>query len=69
MPSVKIVRVERHRAAYLLAKAGRFDLPDLRRMAPDSPTVAELKTLTRDQDALIQTQTRLVNQLTACLKE
>jgi transposase len=55
--------------AYLLAKAGRFDLPDLRRLEPDSPTVAELKTLTRDQDALIQTQTRLVNQLTACLKE
>ena len=55
--------------AYLLAKTGRFDLAELRRMAPDSPTVAELKTLTRDQDALIQTQTRLVNQLTACLKE
>src|SRR5438876_2410473 len=55
--------------AYLLAKAGRFDLPDLRRLEPDSPTVAELKTLTRDQDALIQTQTRLVNQLTACLKD
>ena len=55
--------------AYLLAKTGRFDLAELRRMAPDSPTVAELKTLTRDQDALIQAQTRLVNQLTACLKE
>src|SRR2546430_1796708 len=55
--------------AHLLAKTGRFDLAELRRMAPDSPTVAELKTLTRDQDALIQTQTRLVNQLTACLKE
>lgn len=55
--------------AYLLAKIGRFDLADLRRLAPDSSMVAELKTLTRDQDALIQTQTRLVNQLTACLKE
>lgn len=55
--------------AYLLAKTGRFDLADLRRLEPDSPTVQELKTLTRDQDALIQTQTRLVNQLTACLKE
>src|SRR5207253_1492650 len=55
--------------AHLLAKLGRFDLAELRRMAPDSPTVQELKTLTRDQDALIQTQTRLVNQLTACLKE
>jgi hypothetical protein len=31
--------------------------------------VQELKTLTRDQDALVQMQTRLVNQLTACLKE
>jgi transposase len=55
--------------AYLLAKTGRFDLADLRRLDPDSPTVQELKTLTRDQDALIQMQTRLVNQLTACLKE
>jgi transposase len=55
--------------AYLLAKTGRFDLAELRRLEPDSSTVAELKTLTRDQDALIQTQTRLVNQLTACLKE
>jgi transposase len=55
--------------AHLLAKLGRLDLAELRRMAPDSTTVAELKTLTRDQDALIQTQTRLVNQLTACLKE
>lgn len=55
--------------AYLLAKTGRFDLAELRRLSPDSPIVAELKTLTRDQDALVQTQTRLVNQLTACLKE
>jgi transposase len=55
--------------AQLLAKLGRLDLADLRRLEPDSPTVAELKTLTRDQDALIQRQTRLVNQLTACLKE
>lgn len=55
--------------AYLLAKTGRFDLADLRRLWPDSPMVAELKQLCRDQDALIQTQTRLVNQLTACLKE
>jgi transposase len=55
--------------AYLLAKTGRFDLAELRRLAPDSATVQELKTLTRDQDALIQTQTRLVNQLTACLKD
>jgi len=37
-------------------------------LAPDSPLVQELKALTRDQDGLIQSQTRLVNQLTACLK-
>jgi transposase len=53
----------------LLAKLGRFDLAELRRLEPDSPIVQELKLLTRDQDALIHTQTRLVNQLTACLKE
>ncbi len=55
--------------AHLLAKMGRLDLAEMRRLEPDSPIVAELKTLTRDQDALLQTQTRLVNQLTACLKE
>jgi transposase len=55
--------------AYLLAKTGRYDLAELRRLEPDHATVQELKTLTRDQDALIQTQTRLVNQLTACLKD
>ena len=55
--------------AHLLAKMGRLDLGELRRLEPDSPTVQEMKTLTRDQDALIQTQTRLVNQLTACLKD
>lgn len=55
--------------AHLLAKLGRLDLAELRRLELDSAIVAELKTLTRDQDALIQTQTRLVNQLTACLKE
>jgi transposase len=55
--------------AHLLAKIGRLELAELRRLKPDSRIVQELKTLTRDQDALIQTQTRLVNQLTACLKE
>jgi transposase len=54
--------------AYLLAKTGRADLADLHRLTPDSEKIAELKVLTRDQDALIQMQTRLVNQLTACLK-
>lgn len=54
--------------AYLLAKTGRADLADLHRLTPDSEKVAELKLLTRDQDGLIHMQTRLVNQLTACLK-
>jgi transposase len=54
--------------AYLLAKTGRADCADLHRLTPDSEVIEELKTLTRDQDALIQMQTRLVNQLTACLK-
>jgi hypothetical protein len=40
--------------AYLLAKTGRADFADLRRLTPESE--------------LIQMQTRLVNQLTACLK-
>src|SRR6266566_2295804 len=54
--------------AYLLAKHGRSEFADLRRLDPDSPKIAELKVLTRDQESLIQMQTRLVNQLTACLK-
>src|SRR5947209_5757757 len=54
--------------AYLLAKTGRADLADLHRLTPDSEKVTELKQLTRDQDALIHMQTRLINQLTACLK-
>jgi hypothetical protein len=52
----------------LLAKTGRADFADLRRLNPDSEQIQELKTLTRDQDSLIQMQTRLVNQLTACRK-
>jgi len=51
--------------AYLLAKTGRADFQDLRRLDPDSEQIQELKTLTRDQDGLVQMQTRLVNQLTA----
>ncbi len=54
--------------AYLLAKHGRAEVADLRRWEPDSSLVQERKALTRDQDRLIQSQTRLVNQLTACLK-
>ncbi len=50
--------------AYLLAKTGRSDLADLCQLKPESPLVQELKELTRDQDNLIERQTRLVNQLT-----
>jgi len=52
----------------LLAKTGRSDLADLRKLTPDSAIVQELKALSRDQDSLVQSQTRVVNQLTACLK-
>src|SRR5216683_7505310 len=54
--------------AYVLAKTGRADFADLHRLTPDSEKVAELKGLTRRQDSLVHMQTRLVNQLTACLK-
>jgi transposase len=54
--------------AFLLARKGRSDLDQLRRLQPDSLLVQELKQLTHDQDGLIQMQTRLVNQVTACLK-
>jgi len=54
--------------ALLLARKGRNDLDTLRRLLPDTPTIAELKALTRDQDGLIQMQTRLVNQIIAELK-
>jgi transposase len=54
--------------AYLLARTGRSDFADLRRLRSDSALIQELKTLTRDLESLIASQTRLVNQLTACLK-
>jgi transposase len=54
--------------ADLLAKTGRADLADLHRLTLDSEKVRALKQLTRDHDTLIQMQTCLVNQLTACLK-
>src|SRR5262249_52074918 len=54
--------------AFLLARKGRSDWPDLRLLQPDAPLVQELKTLTRDLESLLRDQTRLVNQATACLK-
>jgi transposase len=46
--------------AYLLAKTGRSDLAGLCQLQPDSPLIQELKTLTRDQEQLIQMQIRQV---------
>jgi transposase len=54
--------------ALLLARKGRSDWPDLRVLRPDGPLLQELKTLTRDLEGLVCEQTRLVNQLSACLK-
>lgn len=51
--------------AYLLAKTGRADFQDLRRLNAESEQIQELKTLTRDQDGLVQMQTRLERRLTA----
>ena len=71
--------VDRHRSpsraktdmidAGILARHGLHELDRLRRLKPDSPVIQELKLLTRDQAALIRQQTRLVNQLIACLKD
>jgi transposase len=55
--------------ARLLADIGRSDFRRLRRLNPDSEHIQELKTLCRDQDALLEDVTRLTNRLTACLKE
>src|SRR5215469_8498179 len=46
--------------AYLLARTGRSDAAFLRRLKPDSALIQELKTLTRDQERLIVSQTRQV---------
>jgi transposase len=54
--------------ATILARLGRADLADLRRLQPDPPLIQKLKTLTRDQDAVIRLQTRLTSQVIACLK-
>jgi transposase len=54
--------------ATILARIGRSELADLHPLQPDTPVIAELKGLTRDQDLLIRDQTRLLNQITACLK-
>lgn len=52
----------------MLAKVGRSDWQQLRRLPPDRPVILELKLLSRDQPPLLQEQTRLLKQWTACLK-
>lgn len=55
--------------ARVLAAFLRTDHPHLRPLQPNSPAAQELKLLTRDAQRLLRQQTRLVNQLTATLKE
>jgi transposase len=54
--------------ALLLARKGRSDWPELRILHSDSPLLQELKIRTRDLTGLLAEQTRLVTELTACLK-
>lgn len=55
--------------ARLLADIGRSDFRRLRRLNPDSEHIQELKTLCRDQDALLEDVTRLTKRPTVRLKE
>ena len=55
--------------ARVLAAFLRTDHAHLRPLAPHSEPAQELKLLTRDHRRLVRQQTRLVNQLTATLKE
>jgi len=55
--------------ARVLAEFLRTDHPHLTPLMPSSARAQELKLLTRDYQRLVRQQTRLVNQLTATLKE
>ena len=55
--------------ARVLAAFVRTDHPHLRPLRPNSEPAQELKLLTRDYQRMVRQQTRLVNQLTATLKE
>ena len=55
--------------ARVLASFLRTDQAHLAALQPSSDAAQELKLLTRDYDRLVREQTRLVNQLTAALKE
>ena len=55
--------------ALLLARYGLHQIDRLHKLEPDSPVIQELRELVRDQQAAIEEQTRLLNQLSACLKQ
>lgn len=57
------------RDAYSLAAALRLDGHAWKPLAPEDPLVAELRLLTRDEVALIEQRTGLVNQLQSALRE
>jgi len=54
--------------ARVLANILRTDLSIFKPIVPNSEIARELKMLTRDREALVKSKTRLVNQLTSCLK-
>jgi transposase len=55
--------------ARLLADIGRKEYINLRPLMASNDLIEELRLLTRDQEGLVHAQTRLTNQLIACLKE
>ena len=55
--------------AYVLAEFLRTDRAHLKALGPNSEKAQELKMLCRDQRRLVRHKTRLLNQLTATLKE
>ncbi len=55
--------------AWVLAEFLRTDHPHLHPLVPNSEPAQELKLLTRDYHRLVRQRTRLLNQLTATLKE
>jgi len=55
--------------AFVLADALRTDRHRLVPLTPDSELARELKGLVQDREVLIRMKTRIVNQVTSCLKE
>ena len=55
--------------AFVLADALRTDINRFKPLVPDSELSRELKMLVQDREHLVHTKTKILNQLTACLKE